>query len=99
MTRTIKAVLFDLDGTLLDHETAAETAVIKALRTTPGLATLITQKSDNVGENSKRPRWTATCPDDSPSPSNVACGSPHWPPASVWATGTTPRPTPGSPAT
>ncbi|GAB2845973.1 HAD family hydrolase [Lentzea nigeriaca] len=37
MTRTVKAMLFDLDGTLLDHDTAATTALTQALRATPGL--------------------------------------------------------------
>ncbi|GAA3193218.1 HAD family hydrolase [Actinocorallia longicatena] len=34
---TIKALLFDLDGTLVDHDAAAEVALIQALQATPGL--------------------------------------------------------------
>lgn len=37
MAPAIKALLFDLDGTLLDHDTAAEVALIKALQRMPGL--------------------------------------------------------------
>ena len=33
MTHMIRAVLFDLDGTLVDHESAAATALTRALRT------------------------------------------------------------------
>lgn len=37
MAPAIKALLFDLDGTLLDHDTAAEVALIEALQTMPAL--------------------------------------------------------------
>jgi hypothetical protein len=37
MAPAIKAVLFDLDGTLLDHDAAAEVALLRTLQTTPGL--------------------------------------------------------------
>jgi putative hydrolase of the HAD superfamily len=37
MAPAVKALLFDLDGTLLDHDTAAEVALIEALQTMPGL--------------------------------------------------------------
>ncbi|GAA4485257.1 HAD family hydrolase [Actinoallomurus oryzae] len=34
---SVKAVLFDLDGTLIDHDTAAEVALVETLRATPGV--------------------------------------------------------------
>lgn len=37
MTPTVRAVLFDLDGTLIDHDSAAAAALVSALESTPGL--------------------------------------------------------------
>jgi putative hydrolase of the HAD superfamily len=49
MAPAIKALLFDLDGTLLDHDTAAEVALIETLQTTPGL--------HDVDHTHARRRW------------------------------------------
>lgn len=37
MTSNVEAVLFDLDGTLIDHDSAAAVALTQALEATPGL--------------------------------------------------------------